>query len=296
MTISATLRHEFTLVFPRFDWRAGLIIAIVLIAAITMLAVPRFAQPEAFHNFADTRAWLGVPNFLDVITNAPFAIAGALGLVNLWRRVRRDRASIVTASIPLMAIDRVCLAGVFIGVGLTSIGSAYYHLAPGNERLFWDRLPMLLTFIGLLVTLIAERVSPKTAAWVLAPFLILGASTLIYWRQTELAGAGDLRPYFLVQGAALASVLLIVLLYPARYLPTKWLMLGLACYAGAIVFEQLDRAVWSAWNIIGVELVSGHTIKHVCAGVGAILIAGVVGSSTRTAHIEYNKGLCSSTA
>lgn len=266
----------FTRLFPRFDRRAWLILTIALIAAIAMLSLPRFPQSLAFHQFADTRAWLGVPNFLDVITNAPFALAAVIGLANLRRRVRTERSHVIGAAAPLMSIDILCLGAVFTFLGLTALGSAYYHLAPGNERLFWDRLPMLLTFISLLVTLIAERVSPKTAAWLLAPLLLAGAASLIYWQQTEQLGRGDLRPYFLIEGAALASVLLIVLLYPARYLPTRWLMLGLGCYAGAIVFEQLDRAVWHMWGTIGVEIVSGHTIKHLCAAAGATVLARAV--------------------
>jgi hypothetical protein len=277
MSTPASLGNAFSRLFPRFDWRAGVIMSIVLIAVMMMMiSVPRLAQSQAFHQFADTRAWLGVPNFLDVITNAPFALAAAIGLVSLRRRVRSERASVAGATIPLMPIDRMCLGAVFIGIGLTSLGSAYYHLAPGNDRLFWDRLPMLLTFLSLLATLVAERVSPKTAAWILTPLLVLGAASLMYWVQTERLGRGDLRPYFLVEGATLASVLLIVLLYPSRYLPTRWLMLGLGCYAGAIVFEQLDRAVWSIWNIIGIELLSGHTIKHLCAGAGALVLARAV--------------------
>lgn len=274
MSTPASLGSVFSRLFPRFDWRAGVILTIVVLAAIAMTIAPRFAQSLAFHQFADTRPWLGIPNFLDVITNAPFALAAAVGLVNLKRRARREREG---ATNRLLPIDRVCLAAVFVGIGLTSLGSAYYHLAPGNGRLFWDRLPMLLTFVSLLATLIAERVSPKTAAWILVPLLVSGAASLVYWQQTERLGAGDLRPYFLIEGATLISVLLTVLLYPSRYMPTKWLMLGLGCYVGAIVFEQLDRPVWFMWNAIGVELVSGHTIKHLCAGAGALVLARSIG-------------------
>jgi hypothetical protein len=103
--------------------------------------------------------------------------------------------------------------------------------------------------------------------------LLAAASSVFYWRATELAGAGDLRPYFFVQGAALVCVILIVSLYPARYLPTGWLLVGLGCYAAAIIFEQLDRAVWSMWTAADLEVVSGHTIKHLCASAGAIVMA-----------------------
>jgi len=273
MSAYPSFRLAFARTFPRFDWRAGVIFSLVLIAAAAMIGAPRLPQAQAFHRFADTRAWLGVPNFLDVVTNAPFALASVLGLAALRRRVVRERAGFVDGAAPLLPIDRLCLISLFIGVGLTSLGSAYYHLAPGNERLFWDRLPMLLTFVSLLATLVAERVSPRTAAWLLAPLLLAGAASLVDWRQTDRVGVGDLRPYFLIEGAALVSVLLIVFLYPSRYLSTKWLMLGLGCYAGAIVLEQLDRAVWLMWDVVDVKLVSGHTLKHLCAGGGALVLA-----------------------
>ncbi|MFA6045939.1 MAG: hypothetical protein WC718_13235 [Phycisphaerales bacterium] len=262
--------------FPRFDWRTGVILSIVLLGAGVMASLPRLAQPSAFHHFADTRAWLGVPNFMDVVSNAPFALASLLGLVNLRRRGRSERASVAGAMLPLMAIDRMCLVALFVGMGLTALGSSYYHLAPGNERLFWDRLPMVLTFVSLLATLVAERVSPKTAAWLLGPLLMAGATSLVYWEHTEHMGQGDLRPYFLIEGAALVSVLLVVTLYTARYLPTRWLMLGLGCYAGAVVLEQLDRVVWHLWDGLGVALVSGHTLKHLSAGAGALVLAWMI--------------------
>lgn len=264
--------------FPRFDWRAGVILTCAMVAVGAMLTLPRLPQSPAFHQFADTRAWLGVPNFLDVITNAPFAVASVLGLVSLWRRSRRERRAVVGASLPLMPIDRICLAALFIGIGLTSIGSAYYHLQPTNERLFWDRLPMVLTFVSLLATLIAERVSPKTAAWLLAPMLVAGASSLVYWQWTEQIGDGDLRPYFLIQVATFASVLLIITLYPSRYLPTRSLVLGLLLYGSAVVLEQLDRAVWQVCQPLGIELVSGHTLKHLAAGAGALVMAHTIQS------------------
>lgn len=248
----------------------------LLVGAVVMSGVPRFGQPAGFHRFADTRAWLGVPNFMDVVTNALFALAAGIGLVNLGRRVRREAASVAGATVRLLMVDRVCLAAVFVGIGLTSVGSAYYHLAPGNDRLFWDRLPMVLTFVSLLATLVAERVSPRTGAWMLGPLLVAGAASVVHWQRTERLGDGDLRAYFLVEGATLASVLLVVLLYRSRYLSTRWLMVGLGCYAGAIVFEQLDRAVWAVWDAVGIELVSGHTIKHLCAGAGAVVLAMAV--------------------
>lgn len=50
---------------------------------------------------------------------------------------------------------------VFVGLVLTAFGSAYYHLAPDNARLVWDRLPMTIVFMPLVAALIAERVNLK---------------------------------------------------------------------------------------------------------------------------------------
>lgn len=259
--------------FPRLDWRGVVVMAVCVLGAVVMGGAEPFGQNAAFHRFADTRAWLGVPNFLDVATNAPFAVAAVVGLVLLRRRVVRERALGGMGAAPLLRVDRVCLTSVFVWLGCTAVGSAYYHVSPGNERLFWDRLPMILTFVSVLATLISERVSPKTAGWLLGPMLLAGAGSLVYWRETEQMGAGDLRAYFLVEGATLASMLLIVALYPARHLRTRWLLAALACHAAAIVFEQLDRVVWQAWHVVGMEVVSGHTIKHLCAGAGAMVLA-----------------------
>jgi hypothetical protein len=49
----------------------------------------------------------------------------------------------------------------FTGVALVSLGSSYYHLAPDNMALMWDRLPMSLGFMGLLVAVLTEHVSLK---------------------------------------------------------------------------------------------------------------------------------------
>jgi hypothetical protein len=49
------------------------ILTVVLIGCVAMSTATRFGQSVSFHQFADTRSWLGVPNFLDVVTNALFA-------------------------------------------------------------------------------------------------------------------------------------------------------------------------------------------------------------------------------
>jgi len=91
---------------------------------------PRTPQPLAYHDFADKRAWLGIPNFGDVVSNVAFAIAGAWGLIWLASPTARERF--------VEGRERWAYFAVFLGLLLTAFGSSYYHLAPDNARLVWD--------------------------------------------------------------------------------------------------------------------------------------------------------------
>ena len=62
--------------------RTGAILLVLLTLLIITAAIlaPRVAQPLSYHQFADTRSWLTIPNFGDVASNLLFAIFGAWGL------------------------------------------------------------------------------------------------------------------------------------------------------------------------------------------------------------------------
>jgi len=59
------------------------VLGFLLIAVAFLAFVPRVAQNEDYHLFADTRGLFGVPNFWNVISNVPFALVGLLGLWKL---------------------------------------------------------------------------------------------------------------------------------------------------------------------------------------------------------------------
>jgi hypothetical protein len=85
------------------------------------------AQPVAYHDFADQRTFLGIPHCLNVVSSAPFVLVGGWGLGFLWRR------DVVGPGRPfLTSAERWPFVLLFLGVGLTGFGSAYYHLAPDN--------------------------------------------------------------------------------------------------------------------------------------------------------------------
>jgi|SRR5579859_4772400 len=103
--------------------------------------IPRIPQPLSYHSFADQRSFLEIPNFGDVVSNLPFAVIGIWSLVLLLRSPSRNSTGRFLGD-----RERLPYVFVFTGLLLTAFGSSYYHLAPDNELLVWDRLPITITF------------------------------------------------------------------------------------------------------------------------------------------------------
>ena len=232
-------------------WLLVLIAAVVAAIAILLPPVP---QPQWYHMFADQRSFLGIPNFNDVVSNLPFAAVGLWGLVFLLRaNGRRDGRHFLDPR------ERWPYLGVFVGLILTAIGSSYYHLQPGNARLAWDRLPMVIVFMSLLAAIVAERMSVRAGLWLMPLLLFIGVGSVWHWRVSELRGAGDLRFYAAVQVYSVLF-LLIALLFPSRYTRGRDLAIVAGLYVLAKIVEALDRPIFELGHIV-----SGHTLKHLAA-------------------------------
>jgi hypothetical protein len=231
-----------------------------LLVGVTAL-VPPVAQDPAYHYFADQRALLHVPNLLNVVSNLPFLLVGALGFVFLARDLRAGSTdAFITPG------ERRPYWPFFTGIALTGAGSAYYHWRPDNATLFWDRLPMTIAFMALLASVIGERISRHAGQRCLWPLLIAGAASTLYWHLGEQRGAGDLRPYALVQFGSMGLVPLILVLFPARYTGTTDLVVSLGWYGLAKVCEYFDHGLF---RLTGV---SGHTWKHLASAASAYWI------------------------
>jgi hypothetical protein len=222
-----------------------------------MLA-PRFDLPPSYHHFADQRVWLGIPHFGDVASNLAFLIAGLCGLAFLLKE--SSLTQFVDPS------ERWPYLFVFLGLVLTAIGSAYYHWEPDNARLVWDRLPMTIVFMPLVAALIAERVNLKLGLWLLPLLTAVGLASVLYWDWTEVHGSGDLRFYAAVQVYAVLALIAAWLL-PARYTRGSDLLIVAGLYVIAKVCETADRQIFSLRQIV-----SGHTLKHLAAGVAGFWI------------------------
>lgn len=236
--------------------RAGIRLLIVITAVVAAigLLLPRIAQPQSYHMFADQRSFLGIPNFGDVVSNLPFAVVGIWGLTVLLRSNSEHNSVLF-----IDRRERWPYLIVFGGLVLTAFGSACYHLRPGNARLVWDRLPMTIVFMSLVSAIIAERISPRTGLWLLPVLLVIGLGSVLQWYLSELQGAGDLRFYSAVQAYS-TVFLLVAILLPSSYTRASDLAIVAGFYVLAKVLEILDRPIFELGGVV-----SDHTLKHLAA-------------------------------
>ena len=234
-------------------WRTRVLLlaGLGLAALAGVLLLKPIPQPEAYHAFKDTRAFLGIPNFLNVVSNLPFLIVGLMGL--RWLRAKPPG---------LAAELRAPYAVVFAGLALTAFGSAYYHWAPDSRTLFWDRLPIAVSFMGLYGAVLAERVALSAAMKLLVPLVLFGAGSVLVWHLTN-----DLRLYAVAQFFPVLTIPLILWLFPAAFSRGGDFLAAIGCYVAAKIFEEIDGAVYGLGQIV-----SGHTLKHLAAAAGAYWI------------------------
>jgi|SRR5579859_3265210 len=230
--------------------KRALLASVALGSIAAAFLVNPIPQDPGYHQFADQRTILGVPHFMDVASNVPFLVVGFYGLYNvLSRRDLHFPAPEARGPWTLLALAIV----------LTGCGSAYYHWAPSNATLFWDRLPMAIGFSTLLGIMVLERVDRRRGRMLWLPLVLAGVGSLLYGRWRD-----DLRFYYLLQAWAVLLVPLILLLFPAPWTGTGALIEGLGAYAAAKVFELLDMGIWNLSRIL-----SGHTLKHLAAATGS---------------------------
>jgi len=128
---------------------------------------------------------------------------------------------------------------------LVAIGSTYYHWNPNMMTLYFDRLPMVL--------LLNYLIYWKFSIGLLAANLI-GLYTLLYWHYTY-----DLIPYTLYQTVPVILFVFDTTLNMQYY--------GIF-YILAKLCENNDIKIYLMTN----KIISGHTIKHILAGLALLYI------------------------
>ncbi len=221
----------------------GVVAAFAIACAFLLDPIP---QDPAYHDFGDSRALYGFPNFWNVVSNLPFLFVGALGLGRLRRLAS-----------PALRTHYLVLC---VAVALVGFGSAWYHLNPSNATLVWDRLSMTVAFMVLFSAIVADRVSWIAGRALLWPLVVTGIASIAWWVRTEAVGQGDLRPYAIVQFLPMLLVPMILLLWRENFLSTKLVWAAFGAYGAAKLAEHLDAQMFAATGAF-----SGHSLKHLLA-------------------------------
>lgn len=236
-----------------------MIVLLLVATLVAVMALPPIAQDPTYHDFADNRAFFGIPSFLNVITNLAFL---AVGIAGVWL-CANDRGAMGA---------RWSWMACFIGTALVCFGSGYYHLAPDNNTLAWDRLPMSVGLMGLLVAVLAEHLNLRLEKILLVPAILFGIASVVVWHVTD-----DLRLYAWVQFMPLLVMPAVLLLFDSPYTHRGLLLVALAIYAVAKLAEHYDRAVFTATG----QIISGHSLKHLLAALALFVVYGMLRGRTR---------------
>lgn len=199
------------------------------------------------HPFVDARTLFGIPNAMDVLSNAPLTLAGLWGLLALRGRT-------------LPSATRQVAQVFFAGLVATGFGSAGYHWAPDATGLVWDRLGMAVTFAGAISLAVAERVGQVPARRLLHLLLPLATLSAIL-----PAFTGNVVPWAVVQFGGMVLIVWLALCTPVAGAIGIRLGALIGLYALAKALELGDAAVFHATA----DTLSGHSLKHLTAALAA---------------------------
>jgi hypothetical protein len=231
-----------------------ILLSFTLTAIVVTLMLRPIPQDVGYHQFADQRRILNIPNFSNVVSNLPFLFVGVFGVTKL------------KSSFAPSPIKRMYLI-LFLSIFLTAFGSAFYHYKPDNNSLVYDRIPMALVFMAFLSSVIASWIDINAGAKLFIPLLLMGISSVIYWNYSELKGHGDLRFYGFVQFFPILIIPLIFVLFrnPENNKSLFLLVWVIVWYLVAKLLETFDSGIYTYTNFI-----SGHSLKHIAAAIATL--------------------------
>lgn len=240
-----------------YAWGVAIVCFVVL-----MIVTPAIPQSEAYHDFADKREFFGIPNTLNVVSNFPFLVVGLVGLVLCYY------GNYFMLSSQGELLGWTCF---FVGVAAVAFGSSYYHLKPDDATLVWDRLPMTIAFTSIVAIFIIERIDQHKGTVSIVPLILAGILSILYWRFFD-----DLRPYALVQFLPCIAIPLMAIILPPMYTHSTYWLWAAAFYLIAKVEEAEDKVIYG-WTH---HIVSGHTLKHLCAAMVPVFLTLMLAKRT----------------
>ena len=139
-------------------------------------------------------------------------------------------------------------------------------LEPNDSTMLWDRLGMSVV-IGSCISLLIHDMSDRNLAGMIhLPIVVTSVISVLWWPVFD-----DLRFYFIVKHHPF--ILFPILLFYGNHIYDKisgyyW---GLSMFILATLFEFTDLQIFEITGFI-----SGHTLKHIFAGVGLWLLMAMI--------------------
>ncbi len=238
---------------------------LVLASALLFVHGPIY-QPAHYHEFADQSSLPGIAHATDVLSNVGFA------LIAIWGAVRLHRSWLPSTAPSILKPGSYGYGLFLLALLLTAFGSTYYHLAPDDWRLVWDRLPIALACAGLLAGSRAELVASTNERALTFALALLAVASVMWWHFGQINGGGDLRPYLMLQAAPLVLIPIWQATHAATRSERRSLGLAILLYVLAKIAELHDHDILAALGWL-----SGHTLKHLLASAAAwVLVAALI--------------------
>ncbi len=190
-------------------------------------------------------------NFHNVLSNIPFVLVGLFGIYSLYKNKIQQNNFLTSSYI------------FSLGILATAFGSAYFHAKPHPDTLFWDRLPMAMSFAGMLGMITTDRLFPRLKTRFIYLIFLISILTVINWS----FGNHDLRPYLILQFVGGFYVFLTAACTPSNILRNKKIFSSTFFFVLAKIFEIYDQQILEL-----IKITNGHSLKHLSAAISAFLL------------------------
>ena len=196
---------------------------------IIRLLSTKIPRPKEYHDFADKRSVVGVPNGLDIFSNL------AIVLPAIYLISKEKKLSFLSINILLLAIT-----------------SAYYHVEPSHKTIFLDMI-----FVVSVNTVIFSYFVNKQIGMLV---YVLGILSVFYWKKYD-----DIRFYEFLKISIPIYGIYMIHKNPrvSGYIFPMIILSLLIRYS-----TSNDKEIYKLTN----ETISGHTLKHILAGIDIYLV------------------------
>lgn len=218
------------------------------------------------HEYADMRAWFGLPNAANLLASLALLPAALFGLV-----ATRSSGWPMALRRPWLGFHACALAAAVL--------AAVYHLAPTDTAYLLANTALSAACALLTAALLAERVDPRfgsAAAVGSICAIVAAAAGWVGW-----TGASDLRPFIMIDVLPVLLVPAGALGLPGGHLrSTDWTAV-LFAYAAAKLADIGDAAIFAATGWL-----SGHALMHLGLAFVAAWLAYCAARATAGADPE----------